>query len=319
MIGNWFAIFALLSWPVVAAIFYRKMPVAAATVWTVLGAYLLLPSAVAIKFAMIPAFDKSSIPNLCCIVGCALLAPRQRKLPSRSYLADALIFVYLVSPIVTSAFNNDNVFVGERVLPGVGNYDAVSAVISQFLYFLTIFVGRRWLRSSHDIVVILRALVIAGLLYSIPILIEIRLSPQLSNWIYGYFPGSYAVEGRYGGFRPVVFLNNGLTVAFLIMTCVLASIVMWRTNSRVLRARLPGISAYLAAMLVLCKSAGSLTYGVVGGLIIRFASPRLQIKFAIALVSIGLLYPSLRAANVFPTTTLVNFANLIDADRASFS
>jgi hypothetical protein len=69
--------------------------------------------------------------------------------------------------------------------------------------------------------------------------------------------------------------------------------------------------------LVLCKSAGSLTYGVVGGLIMRFASPRLQIKVAIALVSIGLLYPTLRAADVFPTTTLVNFANLIDPDRAS--
>lgn len=317
MIGNWFSIFALLLWPIVAAFFYRKMPLADATVWTVLGGYLILPSVVAIKFPMIPAFDKSSIPNLCCLVGCFVLGPRHRRSAGRSHVADALLVIYIVSPIFTSALNNDNVFVGERVLPGVGNYDAISAVISQFLFFLTIFVGRRWLRNSFDIVIILRALVIAGLIYSIPILIEIRLSPQLANWIYGYFPGSYAVEGRYGGFRPVVFLNNGLTVAFLIMTCVLASLVMWRTNTRILRVPSSGISTYLGAMLVLCKSAGSFAYGLIGGLIVRFASPRLQVRFAIVLVSIGLLYPTLRAADLFPTTTLVNFASLIDADRAA--
>jgi hypothetical protein len=317
MTGNWLTIVALLSWPFIAGMFYRRMPVATATVWTILGAYLLLPSGIAIKFEMIPAFDKSSISNLCALAGCAIVAPRQSRLPTRSRVADALLIVYLVSPIFTSAFNNDNVIVGDRVLPGVGNYDAISAVMNQFLFFLTIFVGRRWLRNSFDTLVILRSLVIAGLLYTIPVLIEIRMSPQLSNWIYGYFTSNYAVEGRYGGFRPVVFLNNGLTLSFFVMTSFLASLVLWRIKIRVRNFRPAGVSAYLAVILILCKSAGALTYGLVAGLIVRAASPRLQMKIAVALVSVGLLYPSLRAADLFPTTTLVNFARLINEDRAA--
>jgi hypothetical protein len=316
MTGNWLTIVALLSWPAFAGILYKQMPFAAATVWTVLGAYLLLPSGIAIKFAMIPAFDKASIPNLCALIGCALSAPRQSRLLTRSRVADVLLLVCIVSPIFTSAFNNDNIIVGGRVLPGVGNYDAISAVLNQVLFFLTIFVGRRWLQTSDDIVLILRSLVIAGLCYSIPIFIEVRMSPQLSNWIYGYFASTYAVEGRYGGFRPVVFLNNGLTLSFFIMTSLLASIALWRTKIRIRQFPSPGVSAYLAVLLTLCKSAGAFSYGLVGGLILKWASPRFQTKFAVVLVSIGLLYPTLRAADVFPTTTLVNVARLVSEERA---
>ena len=38
---------------------------------------------------------------------------------------------------------------------------------------------------------ILRVLIIAGLVYSVPMLFEIRLSPQLHNWIYGYYPSQF--------------------------------------------------------------------------------------------------------------------------------
>jgi hypothetical protein len=114
-----------------------------------------------------------------------------------------------------------------------------------------------------------------------------------------------------------VFLNNGLTLAFFVMTSFLASLVLWRTKIRIRKFRPTGVSAYLAVILILCKSAGALTYGLVAGLIVKLVSPRLQMKIAVALVSIGLLYPSLRAADLFPTTTLVNFARLIDEDRAA--
>lgn len=60
-----------------------------------------------------------------------------------------------------------------------------------------------------------RFLVIAGLIYTVPMLYEIRMSPQLHTIFYGYFPHSFGQQARGGGFRPVVFMGHGLLVGFL--------------------------------------------------------------------------------------------------------
>ncbi len=317
MTGNWFSIIVLLMWPLVAVYLYKTMPVANATVWTILGGTLLLPSEIAIKFAMIPPLDKNSIPNVCALIGCWLLAPRPEKLKSRSWIVDGLIALYLISPLITSALNNDPIVIGDRVLPGVDSYDGISAVLGQLWIFLSFFVGRRYLRKRADIETILRALAIAGLLYSIPMLFEIRMSPQLSNWIYGYFPSAFTTEARYGGFRPVVFMRNGLVLAFFTATTFLAAVVLWRTKIRIRRFAPPAVMAYLGVILVLCKAAGALMYGLVGGLLIARTRPTFQMRIAVLLVSIGLLYPVLRATDLFPTTSMLEAIRLIDDERAA--
>ena len=69
---NWFAYFALLIWPVVALYLYSRLPLGLATLWTILGGYLLLPVGTVIKYEMVPAFEKTSIPNLAALICCAL-------------------------------------------------------------------------------------------------------------------------------------------------------------------------------------------------------------------------------------------------------
>ena len=78
MTPNLFAMVALLTWPVVAIVLYHTRPVGQATLWTILGAYLLLPVGASIKFEMVPQFDKSSIPSIAALVGCTLVAGRFR-------------------------------------------------------------------------------------------------------------------------------------------------------------------------------------------------------------------------------------------------
>jgi hypothetical protein len=316
MLGNWFAVAALLSWPAVAAVLYRATPIAFATVWSILGAYLLLPSEVTIKFPMIPALDKSSIPNICAAIGCVLLAPRQKRLQARSRVVGFFILLYVIGPVLTSVLNNDAIVAGGRVLPGVGSYDGISALLSQSIYFLPFMIGRRIFRSAIDIETMIRALVVAGLLYSVPMIFELRMSPQLANWIYGYIPESMNTVFRFGGYRPVVFLNNGLVLSFFAVTSFLASIALWRAKLRIGSLPPSGVAAYLAVIVILCKSGGALVYGIVAGFLVALTSPRLQTKIAVVLVSIGLLYPILRANDIFPTKTLVNIAELVNDERA---
>ncbi len=316
--GNWFALLALLGWPLVAAVLYKVMPSSRATIWIILGGYLVLPSDVAIKFAMIPAFDKNSIPNICASVGCILCAPKPRKSTS-SKLSLLVITVYMLSPLVTSALNNDMISIGGRVLPGVGYYDAVSEILYQTFFFLPFLLGCRYLRAPADIEAIFGALVVAGLFYSLLALFEIRMSPQLSMWIYGVFSSTFATEGRYGGFRPVVFLINGLAVSFFLMTTVLAALAIWRAKKKTLIRTIPlrGAAAYLALVVVLTKSAGALLYTIVAGMLVGLVKPRTLIRTATVLVTITLAYPLLRAADVFPTSTMVNVASIVNEERGS--
>ena len=124
----------------------------------------------------------------------------------------------------------------------------------------------------------LRVLVVAGLFYSLPMLFEVRMSPQLHTWIYGYFPHSFLQQMRDGGFRPVVFIGHGLGVAFFAMTTVVAAAALWRTRARVFRLPAGAITAYLGVVLLLCKSLGSLVYAAVAVPLVRFASPRMQLR-----------------------------------------
>jgi hypothetical protein len=314
MTPSLFATAALLMWPVVAMVLYSTRSVGQATLWTILGAYLLLPVGASIKFEMVPQFDKSSIPSIAALVGCLLVAGRFRWLGQGFGLV--LVLALLIGPFVTSELNGDLVSIGGRVLPGVGHYDALSAVVAQFLVLIPFFLGRQFLSSAGDTEDVLRVLIVAGLFYSLPMLFEVRMSPQLHSWIYGYFPHSFLQQMREGGFRPVVFLGHGLLTAFFIMTATVAAAAFWRTRTRVLQLPPSGLTTYLGGVLILCKTLGALLYGAALVLLVRFTRPQLQLRIALALVVIALLYPTLRATDLFPTRTLVELAEAIDVERA---
>jgi hypothetical protein len=315
---NWFAYVALLAWPLVALWLFRTLPLNRAVIWTILGGYLLLPVHAPIKIEMIPTFDKISIPNMSAFAGCLLIQRRSPRLWNRFGLIEVLIVIYLVGPLVSSVLNGDVISVGQVVLPSVGLYDGFSAMEYQFIFFIPFLLGRQLLNNLEDNYEILRALVIAGLLYSIPMLFETRMSPQLHYWIYGLYPHAFYQQVRGSGFRPVVFTEHGLAVAFFAMTAMVAAAALWRANTRVVRIPPGGVTAYLGAVLVLCKSAGPLLYGLVLVPLVRFANPRLQVRIAMVLAVLALLYPLFRAVEIVPTKLMVELAaTSFSAERAA--
>src|SRR5262249_43950125 len=147
--------------------------------------------------------------------------------------------------------------------------------------------ARRFLCAAEDTTIIHRALVIAGLIYCTPLLFEVRFSPQLHYWIYGYYPTEFAQTMREGGFRPMVFMGHGLLAAFFIMTSFLAAISLGRR--RIMVSPLPPFAppAVLAFMLLVFKSFGALVYGMAGGAIVFFGKPRTMFHASLLLVFIA--------------------------------
>lgn len=315
--GNLVAAVAILLWPVVAVALYRALPVAQATLWTVLGGLLVLPSGVAIKLPMIPAIDKFSVPNVCIFVGVVLLSRAGPRLPRGWGAAELLLGCFVFSPLVTALLNSDAVIVGDRVLPGVGAYDGVSTVLSQLLLVLSFIVGRRLFGRAPDVGLILSTIAVAGAFYALPMLFEIRFSPQLSQWIYGFSSSSFVVEMRYGGYRPVVFMQNGLAAAFFLATAFLSAAAIGRARMPLLVPVGAGpIQAFLGVVVVLCKSAGALVYSAVAWVLVRWFSARAQMRVALLLVCIALSYPVLRLADLFPTDALLRVAATFNQERA---
>ncbi len=199
---NWIAYIALLIWPLVALYFYSRFPVGRATLWTILGAYLLLPVGAEIKFQGVPALNKNRYQTL---QRWSVAQSTRGRLPKifRGFgFPKSCILTLLIGPFITSMLNTDPIRIEATFLPGVGHYDALSAAVAQFIFIVPFFLGRQFLRGSEDNTEILRVMVIAGLAYSLPMLFEVRMSPQLHTWIYGYFPGGFADEMRERRFSP---------------------------------------------------------------------------------------------------------------------
>jgi hypothetical protein len=286
--------------------------------WTILACQLLLPVGTFFKFEMIPQFDKVSIPNLCALVGCSVAANRLPRLTNGMGVVEVLIFLCVVGPFFTSLLNGDPIYIGSTVLPGVGAYDGISSIIVQVIVLIPFFLGRHFFRNAADTQKLFSVLSLAGLAYSILLLFEIRFSPQLHNWIYGYYPSDFIQTMREGGgYRPMVFMGHGLVASFFAMTAAVASATLWRARVRVVKSAPAGaVAAYLSAVLILCKSGAATVYGMVLVPMVSWTKPRFQMRVAAILVSVALLYPALRMYDVFPTNTLVEIASTINEQRA---
>jgi hypothetical protein len=302
---NLFASSMLIAWPLLAIYLFATQSLTRAILWTLMGAQMVLPAGAIFKFEMIPQFDKFSIPNLCVLIGC-FSVKRQLRIFNGFGLPELLIIGYIVSPVITSQLNGDAIVVGNRVLPGVGLYDALSAVENALIYILPFFIGRQFFRTSVHIKEILCVLATAGLLYSAPMLFEVRMSPNLQPWIYGFAATDFVMTARDGGYRPMVFMGHGLVASFFMMTTAVASTALWVTRQQLFRL-LPSsaLTGYLSGVLLLCKSFGALLYGIVLVPAVRWTGPRIQMRVAVLLVSIALLYPALRSFDLFPAQSLL--------------
>ena len=92
--------------------------------------------------------------------------------------------------------------VGRTVLPSIGHYEALSAVVRQLILLFPFFLWLAVPPEGTDTADLLRVMVVAWLAYSMLVLFEVRFSPQLHNWLYGYFPSDFVQEVRDGGIVP---------------------------------------------------------------------------------------------------------------------
>ena len=308
----------LLSWPLVSYLFFRKMTPDRALIWTVLGAYMLLPPLLKIDLPVVPDVTKDSLPGLLGVVMVLFVLKDRLSFLPQSWIGRGLLVVFVLSPFATVLTNGEPIPKGPReVIQGMRIYDSLAAVINQGIEILPFFLARRYLASEDAMRNLLLALVTAGLIYSVPMVIETQLSPQMNVWIYGYFQHDFWQTVRAGGYRPIVFMPHGLWVAFFAFMAALAAATVFKVGPALRRPKQGAVTLYLLAMVAACKSMGAILYSAALIPLMLMAPRRWQVLLASAVAVLVMTYPILRGAHVFPMQEITDFAAKFSADRAA--
>ncbi|MGD0960717.1 MAG: hypothetical protein ABSB19_13005 [Methylomonas sp.] len=313
---NTFAYFVLLMWPLVVYWLYKRKSVQAATFWAIVGGFMWLPCGAAFDFPMIPALNKETLPNISAWFACMAVAKIRVPILGKNRLMRWLILIFLLSPFITVLLNGDVYQTANGDIAGITLYDAFSILLGQFLYFLPFILARAIFKTSDDHILFFRLFGIAALIYALPILFEIRMSPQLHAKIYGFFPGQYVQQMRDGGFRAPVFMGHALWVAIFLMAAMVSTAVLWRLKQRIYRFSAKSVWLFLLVLVILQKTLAPLIYAIFATILIKFFSPKNILRIVSILLFIGLSYPILSVLEIFPHQWLVEFFEGISHDRS---
>lgn len=315
----------LFGWPLIGLALFAKLEFRKAMILTVMLGYLLLPAHFGYDFPLVPRIDKDFMAGFAAILGAIVFAKKADPtcvLPGwvpRSKLILLLLAMLLGGAILSALTNGEQLVYGNgaRIQPGLTFYDGFTNAVAYGVMLLPFFLARRYLADAESHRLIVFVLVGAVLFYSLPALWEVRMSPQLQNQIYGFHGGNWRQNVRAGGgFRPYVFLNHGLPLGVLFMMAILAALGASRFVAKEMRPLFLLAGLWLFGTLLLSKNLGSTIIATTLGLAILFLPVRGQILAAASIAAVFLSYPLLRNADMIPTERMVEWARLVNDDRA---
>jgi hypothetical protein len=309
-----------LSIPLMIGVFFVMPPLPACLLVALCGE-MFLPVGVTFNIPMTPPLGKPNLPYLCVLIGCLLRCPaRVTKLPREKWFV-ACSLLGLVGGALTGLTNSEAIplgATGEIVIPAMGIKDGMFVGISEFFPgCLAFYLGYMLSRGTRDVERLLAGLGIAGIVYCPFAIVEMRMSPLFHHWVYGLGLGVFDQSIRWGGYRPSVFMNHGLTLARFFMVTTLALFTLAKTRRYLLGVPIRLLAWFNAVILVLCRSTGAVLLALVGVAVILLAKPKRQLLVASILAISVLVYPWLRASGLFPVSEILSAAGALDTDRSS--
>lgn len=248
---------------------FRRLPGPYAVLFVVLGGQLFLPEVQttaatastpeAITLPLVK-LAKTNVIAYALLAG-SLLFDRRRwgQVYPRWY--DVPVAVWCLAPFISSLDND------------IGLYDAVGAAVQTTMTWgVPYWLGRLYLGTRDGLRAWCGAVILGAAVYVPLCLVELRLSPQWHNWVYGFHAADFVHAMRDGGFRPSVFMENGLALSLYLASAAVAAFWLWRCGTYrafVVRPEWPQLSLglltlVLAVVLTACRSLGAQVLGAGG-------------------------------------------------------
>jgi hypothetical protein len=310
---NFFSYLAFYAWfPLsLIAFFVTKKPLRTALA-VYLGGLLFLPERIDFDLPLVPPIGKGEIAALSCFVGSVLkLRKRIFKLPPGRGV-ELFIPVIVLAALVTASQNSEPLVIGWKgdvVLPGHDMVEGVGLGIREVLQIgLPFYLGRLLFRDEEDLKLLITGFTVAAVIYIPFLLFEIRFSPQLHALLYGFHQHFFGQTVRWGGFRPMVFLEHGLAVAMFVLAGTIAAFSAAKAGLKVFKRKGWLIAHSLFVMLVLCKSTGAIIMGLLCLPLVKFGRLSKQLQLVTILSMLIVIYPGLKIMGQFPKDAIVDTA-----------
>ena len=309
---------ALCIWPIVALVLCVALGPQRGLIWSTVVGYLFLPDGFAVDLPGLPTYAKFEAVAVGALLGVAATRNRLPPLPPgepdrlMKFAVLLCLACMVVGPVLTMMVNTYPVFFGPTMRQGIRYWDAQGQVIATMFMFVPFFLGRRILARPEMHNEILKAIVLVGLADTLLVLFERRMSPQLNNMVYGYFPHAWIQHLRGGGFRPIVFLDHGLSVGFFLLTAVLAAIALIWEYGKEKRAFYLVSVIWLMLVLLVSRNLGAVALALLFVPAAILFSRRMQLRIAALVALIFFVNPVVRDVYVEP---LLNLTEKISIDR----
>lgn len=315
-----FGYVVLYGWPLVVAALFRFCNRQTAFVTALIAGYLLLPTRLSYDLPALPPLDKETVPSFAALLAVLLTRPSATIAERPGWVPKAravqiLLLVLVVGAFMTVMTNRDPLSYGDTFLPALRPYDAFSSILAALVMLIPFILGRKLLADPAAQRLFLKALLIGAFCYSFLALYEVRMSPQLNNMVYGFFPHAWDQHVRGGGFRPLVFLRHGLWLGIFFSAAILAAAGLARMAKEKEKAPFGAAVIWMLGTLILSKTLGALAITLLSLPVVLLLKVRTQILIAAIVSGIVLVYPMLRSADLVPVDQVQSWAESVDPER----
>lgn len=312
-----FNLSVLLIWPLICCILYFYLNELVATFISVFIGFLILPVGVYLDIPLFPNFDK----NLSSLVG-VLLGLIFIKKKSFNWFGDngfvrySILSIILLT-LVNYFFNTQPLFNGEYWVVGITIHEAFVACLRNYLAISFLVVAINVVKSENDVIQLHKMIVIALLAYLPLIIIELLISPQIHNFVYGFHPHSFNQQIRNGGFRPTVFIGHGLLTANVYLGGFISLLILYKFKKFFISQPINlTLIIIFFILLILLKSATALLLAILAFITLCFLSFNLRRYTLKCIVFFSVLYPFLVSMDLIPLDSIyILFAQLFPQER----
>lgn len=320
---------ALFLWPVVSIMLFAAMGREKGLIWSVVAGFLLLPESIEIDLPGLPPYNKNFAVSLGICLGAVLFWNKKSWPDDPEFVEDGrflrffigmLILTILVQIVMTVQNNTNQLFFAgsrfDRVRQALSNRDMISMFAAYFTPMVPFFLAWRWLKSSRHHRQILVAMTITGCIYAVLAMIEMRFSPRMNISVYGYFQHDWRQHIRGGQFRPVVFLQHGLWLAFFLLTAALSAYALVKDGKGKAMVGYLAAALWITAVLLISPNLGAalLLFLFVPVLMVARV---IQVRVMWAVALIFLAFPAVRQAELLPLEGFLDLISKISEERAA--
>jgi hypothetical protein len=298
----------LFGWIPFVILLFTLMAPRRAVIASFLLAWLFLPMA-GYSVPGLPDYTKMSATTFGVLIGASLF-DTDRLLRWRPRWVDIPMLVWCCCPFMSSYLN------------GLGVYDGVSEIVRGFIIWgLPYIIGRIYFSDLEGLRELAIGIFIGGLIYIPFCWFEVRFSPQLHKWIYGFRQHSFIQNVRDGGYRPMVFMQHGLMVGMWMGMTTMIGVWLWRSKSvqKIWDVPMYVLIPAMFFTVYLCKSKYAVLL-LAAGMAALFTAKWLRTKALIAcLLLVPLGYSALRASGEITGEAMIGWAQGVFGEERAAS